>query len=60
MYSEVKKILSLWGENSLKILCLHGFVIQVIRLLDFKILHAKKEYKFYLYSFYFEGCLKLL
>ena len=27
-----------WGENTIKILCLHGFFIQVIRLIDYKIL----------------------
>lgn len=35
--SKVGLLLSLWGRNSLKILCLHGFVIQVIRLFDYKI-----------------------
>ena len=34
----ISGILKYWGENSIKVLCLHGFVIQIIRLLDYKLL----------------------
>lgn len=36
--SKMGDMLGLWGRNSLQILCLHSFVIQVVRLLDYKIL----------------------
>ncbi len=31
------RLLRYWGANSIKILCFHSFVIQVIRLLDYKL-----------------------
>lgn len=36
-----------WGKNSIKILCFHGFIIQIIRLIDYQLLknmlpHLKK------------------
>lgn len=34
----ISEILKYWGENSIKILCLHSFVIQIIRLFDYKLL----------------------
>lgn len=34
----ISGILKYWGENSIKILCLHSFVIQIIRLFDYKLL----------------------
>lgn len=34
----ISGILEYWGENSIKVLCFHGFVIQIIRLLDYKLL----------------------
>ena len=30
-------LLEYWGKNSIKILCLHGFIIEIIRLVDYKI-----------------------
>lgn len=33
----ISKVLKYWGENSIKILCFHGFVIQIIRLIDYKL-----------------------
>ncbi|MDD7391188.1 MAG: acyltransferase family protein [Lachnospiraceae bacterium] len=32
----LSRLFEYWGVNSIKILCLHGFVIQIIRLLDYK------------------------
>ena len=34
----VSCILRYWGENSIKVLCFHGFVIQIMRLLDYKLM----------------------
>ena len=34
----LSRVLKYWGRNSIKILCCHGFIIQVIRLLDYKLL----------------------
>ena len=34
----ISGILKYWGENSIKVLCFHGFVIQIIRLFDYKLL----------------------
>lgn len=34
---KISELLSWWGENSIKILCWHGIVIQIIRLRDYKI-----------------------
>ena len=31
------RLLEYWGKNSIKILCLHGFIIEIIRLVDYKI-----------------------
>ena len=31
------RLLEYWGKNSMKILCLHGFIIEIIRLVDYKI-----------------------
>lgn len=36
--SPLSRLFAYWGRNSIKILCLHGFFIQVIRLVDYKIL----------------------
>lgn len=33
----ISDILKYWGENSIKVLCFHCFVIQIIRLLDYKL-----------------------
>lgn len=32
----LKKLLGYWGRNSIKILCLHEFVLQVLRIVDYK------------------------
>lgn len=34
--NKFSRLFKYWGVNSIKILCLHGFVIQIIRLLDYK------------------------
>ena len=34
----ISGILRYWGENSIKVLCLHSFVVQIIRLFDYKLL----------------------
>ena len=34
--NKITHLLQFWGENSIKILCLHGFLIQIIRLVDYK------------------------
>ena len=58
------KLLSNWGINSIIILCLHRFIIEVIRLVDYKFL----DYFFVKLNF-FEGiviaiivmiCLKII
>lgn len=36
--SPLSHLFTYWGRNSIKILCLHGFFIQAIRLVDYKIL----------------------
>lgn len=35
----IKNIIGLWGKKSIKILCFHTFLIQIIRLLDYKLLN---------------------
>lgn len=35
--NEITHLLQFMGENSIKILCLHGFLVQIIRLLDYKL-----------------------
>ncbi len=35
----IKNIIGLWGKNSIKVLCFHTFLIQIIRLLDYKLLN---------------------
>ena len=32
--------LKLWGKRSIVVLCLHGFIIQVIRLVDYKVFNS--------------------
>lgn len=34
----IYNILKCWGENSVKILCFHSFIIEIIRLIDYKAL----------------------
>lgn len=37
----VSTLLQLWGQNSIKILCLHGFVAQIVRLLDYRLFNNR-------------------